>query len=114
LWSYVEADERDLSLSGTKGDGFRVNGFVGESANLRGDLSNQFFVPLGLVILDKLVDDPENPDSYGSCGIEGEDPELCVDAKYRGSGGINGASELELSRWWPCPGLGGKAGRSVE
>lgn len=103
-----------LPLSGTKGDGFRLNGFVGDSESLRGDLSNQFLVPLGLVILDKLVDDPENDDSYGGCGIEGEDPE-CVDAKYRGSGGINGSSELvEVFRPWSCPRLGVKSGRSVE
>jgi hypothetical protein len=36
---------RYLPLPGKEGDGFRWNGSVGESNILRGDLSNQFFVP---------------------------------------------------------------------
>lgn len=70
-----------------------MNGFVGDSDILRGDLSNQFLVPWGL---ERLVNDVEgsNPDSCRGNRIEGEDPELYVEAKYRGSGGINGTSEV--------------------
>jgi hypothetical protein len=92
-----------LPLPGTEGDGFRLNGSVGDSDSLRGDLSNQFLVPSGF---EMLTDDLEgsNPGSCRGNRIEGEDPELCVEAKYRGSGGINGISELaEAPRLWPWP-----------
>jgi len=95
--------DRYLLSPGTEGDGFRLNGSVGDSDILRGDLSNQFLVPWGL---EMLVDDLEgsNPGSYRCDKIEGEDPKLCVEAKYRGSGGIKGISELaEAPRLRPCP-----------
>lgn len=98
-------------LPGTEGDEFRLNGSVGDSISLRGDLSSQFLV------LEILEDDLEgsNPVSYRCDRIEGEDPELCAEAKYRGSGGIKGTSGLaEAPRVWPCPWLGTKTGRSVE
>jgi hypothetical protein len=62
-----------------------------------------------------LIDDLEGsyPDSRRDGGIEGEDPTLCVDAKYRGSGGTNTVSECPEVQ--SCPGSGtGSAGRSVE
>ena len=91
-----------------------MNEFEGDSVILRGDLSNQLLVPWGL---EMLVDDLEgsNAGSYRGGSIEGEDPEACVDAKYRGSGGINPVSEVvEASRLWPYPGIGRGGGRSME
>lgn len=59
---------------GKEGDEFRLNGSVGDSDILRGDLSSQFLVPLGL---EMLVDDLEGSKLCSCRGdmIEGEDPE---------------------------------------
>lgn len=55
-------------------DELRLNGFVGDSGILRGDLSSQFRVPLGLeMLIDDL--DGSNPGSCRGDRIEGEDPE---------------------------------------
>jgi hypothetical protein len=92
-----------LPLPGAEDDEFRLKGFEGDSDILRGDLSSQVLVPWGL---ERLVDDIEgsNPDSCWGDWIEGDDPKLCVVAKYRGSGGIKGISEFaEAPRLWPCP-----------
>lgn len=94
---------RYLPLPRDEGKEFRLNGFVGDSDILRGDLSNQLLVPW---MLERLVDDiaGSNIDSCLGDRIEGDDPALCVEAKYRGSGGIKGTSEFaEAPRLCPCP-----------
>lgn len=95
----------DCHLPSPKAEGkeFRLNGFVGDSDILRGDLSNQLLVPW---MLERLIDDlaGSNPDSYLGNRTEGDDPAPRVEAKYRGSGGIKGTSELaETPRLCPCP-----------